>query len=102
MLQKIIRMKKLLIGTHNPAKLQELSELFLDFPVELVSLSDVGITEDIEEDGKTYEENSQKKALFYAKKSGLPVISDDGGIEIAALNFQPGIHSKRWREIKLL
>ena len=68
MLQKIIRMKKLLIGTHNPAKLQELSELFLDFPVELVSLSDVGITEDIEEDGKTYEENSQKKPSFTQRK----------------------------------
>ena len=68
MLQKIIRMKKLLIGTHNPAKLQELSELFLDFPVELVSLSDVGITEDIEEDGKTYEENSQKKSPLLRKE----------------------------------
>jgi XTP/dITP diphosphohydrolase len=89
-------MKKLLIATHNPAKLNELSELFADIPVQLVSLSDVGITEDIEEDGKTYEENSQKKALFYAQKSGLPSISDDGGIEIAALNNAPGVHSKRW------
>lgn len=88
--------KKLLIATHNPAKLNELSELFTDLPVQLVSLSDVGITEDIEEDGKTYEENSQKKALFYAKKSGLPSISDDGGIEIVALDYAPGVHSKRW------
>jgi XTP/dITP diphosphohydrolase len=89
-------MQKLLIATHNPAKLNELSELLTDLPIQLVSLSDVGITEDIEEDGKTYEENSQKKALFYAKKSGLPSISDDGGIEIAALNNAPGVHSKRW------
>lgn len=89
-------MQKLLIATHNPAKLHELSELFADLSLELVSLSDVGITEDIEESGKTYEENSQKKALFYAQKSGLPSISDDGGIEIAALNFAPGVHSKRW------
>lgn len=89
-------MKRLLIATHNPAKLNELRELFSDLPVELVSLSDVGITQDIEEDGKTYEENSQKKALFYAKKSNLPAISDDGGIEIAALDNAPGIHSKRW------
>ncbi len=89
-------MQKLLIATHNPAKLYELSELFADLPIKLVSLSDIGITEDIEEDGKTYKENSQKKALFYAKKSGLPSISDDGGIEIAALNNAPGVHSKRW------
>src|SRR5439155_18492008 len=55
-----------------------------------------GITEDVEEDGKTYKENSQKKALFFAKKSGLMALSDDGGIEIAALNNEPGIHSRRW------
>lgn len=89
-------MQKLLIATHNPAKLNELSELFADLPVELVSLSDIGISEDIEESGKTYEENSQQKALFYAEKSGLPAISDDGGIEIAALDYAPGVHSKRW------
>lgn len=89
-------MKKLLIGTHNPAKLNELSELLADLPVQLVSLTDVGINEDVDETGITYEENSQKKALFYAKKSGLPALSDDGGIEIAALNFAPGVHSKRW------
>lgn len=88
--------KKLLIGTHNPAKLHELSELLTDLPLTLVSLTDVGITEDVEEDGDTYIENSQKKALFYAKKSGLPALSDDGGIEIAALHNEPGVHSKRW------
>lgn len=89
-------MQKLLIATHNPAKLHELSELFAGLPVNLVSLSDVGITEDIEESGKTYEENSQKKALFYADKSGLPSVADDGGIEIVALDYAPGVHSKRW------
>ena len=89
-------MKKLLIATHNPAKLHELKSIFSDLPLEIISLSEVGITEDIEEDGTTYEENSQKKALFYAKKSNLPAISDDGGIEISALNNQPGVHSKRW------
>lgn len=89
-------MKKLLIGTHNPAKLHELSELLVGIPVELVSLTDVGISEDVDETGTTYEENSQKKASFYAQKSGLPSLSDDGGIEIAALNFAPGVHSKRW------
>jgi len=89
-------MKKILIATHNPAKLQELSSLLADLPLELVSLSDVGISEDVEEDGTTYEENSQKKARFFAKKSNLPALSDDGGIEIVALNNEPGIHSKRW------
>jgi XTP/dITP diphosphohydrolase len=89
-------MNKLLIATHNPAKLNELSVLLSDLPLALVSLSDVDIHEDVEEDGETYKENSQKKALFFAKKSGLPAISDDGGIEISALNNEPGVHSKRW------
>jgi len=88
--------KKLLIATHNPAKLYELSSFLVNLPVELVTLSQLGINKDIEEDGSTYEENSQKKAIFYAKKSGLYAISDDGGIEISALNNEPGVHSKRW------
>ena len=89
-------MQKLLIATTNRGKLQELKNFLSDLPVQLVSLSDVGIAQDVEETGKTYKENSQKKALFYAKKSGLPAISDDGGLEIAALNGEPGIHSRRW------
>ena len=89
-------MKKLLIATTNPGKLREYKDFLSDLPLKLVSLSDVGIVDDIEETGKTYKENSQMKALFYAKKSGLPSISDDGGIEISALNNEPGIKSSRW------
>jgi len=89
-------MQKLLIATTNKGKLGEIQKYLSDLPLKIISLSDVGITDDVEESGKTYEQNSQKKALFYAKKSGLPAISDDGGLEIAALNNAPGIHSKRW------
>ena len=89
-------MTKLLIATTNPGKLREYKDFLSDLTVKLVSLSDVGIIDDIEESGKTYKENSQVKALFYAKKSGLPAISDDGGIEISALNSEPGIKSRRW------
>lgn len=89
-------MKKLLIATHNPGKLHEFRMFLADLPFESISLADMGITEDVEEDGKTYEENSQKKALFFAKKSGLLALADDGGLEIAALNGEPGIHSRRW------
>ncbi len=91
-------MQKILIATTNKGKLQEIKEYLSDLSVTFVSLQDVGITQDIEEDGKTYEENSQKKALFYAKLSGLPSISDDGGLEIAALGGAPGLRSKRWVE----
>lgn len=89
-------MKKLLIATRNPGKLGEFKEFLSDYPFEIVSLKDLNIKDDIEESGETYKENSQKKALFYAKLSNLPTIADDGGIEIAALNNEPGIRSRRW------
>jgi XTP/dITP diphosphohydrolase len=89
-------MQKLLIGTKNKGKIQELREFLSDLPVDLVSLSDVGIDDDVDEDKPTYEGNSQKKALFYAKLSGLPTVADDGGLEIVALNGEPGVHSRRW------
>lgn len=89
-------MKKLLIATTNKGKIKELTEFLSDLPVQLLSLKDAGITEDVEEKGQTYEENSQAKALFYSKKSGLPAVADDGGLEISALGGAPGAHSRRW------
>lgn len=88
--------QKLLIATRNKGKVQELSAFLSDLPITLVYLSDLGIKEDIIEDGKTYKENSQKKAIFYARRSVLPTIADDGGIEIDALGGEPGILSRRY------
>lgn len=87
---------KLLIATTNKGKLKEISNFLQDLPVEIVSLNDIGITDDVEENGKTYKENSQKKAVVYSKKSNLPAIADDGGLEISALGGAPGIDSKIW------
>lgn len=89
-------MKKLLIATKNKAKFKEISDFLSDLPLKLVSLPDLGIKENVEETKKTYKENSQKKALFYAKKSGLPTIADDGGIEIDILGGKPGTLSRRF------
>lgn len=96
-------MKKILIATTNKGKLKEISSFLKDLPagrqglpIEIISLNDVSITDDVEETGHTYEENSRLKALFYAKKSNLPSISDDGGLEISAYGGAPGIKSKRW------
>lgn len=88
--------RKLLIATKNAGKLQELKSFLSDLPLELISLSDLNIAEDFEEKGKTYKENSQKKAIFYAGLSGIPTIADDGGIEIEALNGAPGVKSRRF------
>lgn len=89
-------MNKLLIASKNPGKIEEISRFLKDLKLEIVTLTDLGINEDIEENEKTYEGNSQKKALFFAKKSGISAIGDDGGLEIDALNGAPGIKSRRW------
>jgi len=89
-------MKTLLVATTNPAKLAELREFLSDLPITLVSLKDVGITSHVEEIGKTFEENAILKATHYAKDSGLATIADDGGVEIDALNGEPGVNSHRW------
>lgn len=89
-------MKKLLVATTNAGKLKEISNFLSDLQFKIISLKDLGIIDGIEEAGKTYKENSQAKALFYSKKSGLPTIADDAGIEIDALDGAPGLKSSRW------
>lgn len=89
-------MKKLLIATTNPGKLKEIKNTLTDLPLIILTLQDLQITEEVEEDGKTFEENAIKKAKFYCQKSGLPTIVDDGGLEIDALDGEPGVKSKRW------
>lgn len=89
-------MQRLLIATTNQGKLGEFKKLLSGLPIELVSLVDLGITQDFEEKGETFAENSEEKARHYAKLSGLMALSDDGGLEIEALDGAPGVHSKRW------
>ncbi len=87
---------KLLIATTNQGKLKEIQRFLSDVNVELVSLKDLGILDVVEETGKTFEENAILKAKFYAEKSELPTLADDGGFEIDALNGEPGVKSHRW------
>lgn len=89
-------MNKLLIATKNPGKFAEFQILLKDLPFKLVSLKDLKIDHEVEEDGKTFAENASKKAREYCQLSGLPTIADDGGLEIDALGGQPGVHSRRW------
>lgn len=89
-------MNKLLIATKNKGKIKEFRNILSYLPIELVTLSDVGIEDDIEESAATYKENSENKAIFYAKRSNLPSLADDGGLEVAALNNEPGVKSRRW------
>lgn len=92
---------KLLIASHNPAKVEEYKRYLSNLPLELVSLSDLNIKEEAPEDGKTFEENAIKKAKFYHQLTGLPIIADDGGLMIDALNGAPGVKSRRWLGYKM-
>ena len=89
-------MTRLLIATTNKGKIAEFTCFLSDLKVKLLSINDLNIDEFPDETGKTYQENSRIKALFYAKKSGIPAVSDDGGIEISALGGAPGLKSSRW------
>ncbi len=92
-------MIRLLIGTGNVGKYKEIYRAIqttLPHTFHLCSLTDLKITDEPDETGKTFEENSRIKANFYTALSGLPTIADDGGLEIDALNGEPGIHSRRW------
>jgi len=87
---------KVLLGTGNPAKLQEMREILGEIPgIEWVSALDLNLPEPPEE-GKTLEENAILKAVLYAKSSGLPAIAEDTGLEVAALSGAPGVLSSRF------
>ena len=90
--------EKVLIATRNVAKKKEYQQYFLEFlpAVRIVTLDEVDSYGAPTEDGKTFLENAYKKAVFYAKQTGLTTIGDDGGFEIDALGGQPGVLSRRW------
>lgn len=89
-------MKKLLLGTTNPAKIAEFKDFLSDLDLVLLTPSDLEIDEIPHETGATFEENALLKARFYKDRSGLPTLADDGGFEIDALGGKPSVYSRRW------
>jgi len=87
---------KLLLATTNPGKAKDLRATFSGHGFDVVSLMEMGNAPDVEETGKTFEENAVLKAKAYAKLFGMPAVADDGGLEIEALEGEPGIYSRRW------
>ena len=86
---------KLVVASHNPGKLKEISDLLAPFPVQAVSAAELGLPEP-EETGTTFAANARTKALSAARVSGLVALADDSGLVVAALGGAPGIHSARW------
>ena len=87
-------MKKILVGTHNNGKLKEISFL-LEKRIKKISPKSLNIKSP-KETGNTFLANSKLKARYFRKFTNLPVISDDSGLCIKALNDKPGIYSARW------
>jgi XTP/dITP diphosphohydrolase len=87
--------KRILVATTNPGKIAELRAM-LDLDVEWLGMSDIGDIAEIKEDGLTFVENARKKALGYAKATGLWTIADDSGLEVEALGGEPGVKSARF------
>ena len=88
------KITNLLIGTNNRGKLREIRALLPKY-IKIYSTSNFNLKSPIE-NGKTFKENSIIKSKYFSKKTNLPCIADDSGIEIDILNKAPGIYSARW------
>lgn len=91
-----MKIDRILFATGNEGKMKEV-RMILEAPgLEVLSLKEAGITADVEENGSTFEENAVIKAREIMKLSGEIVLADDSGLEVDALNKEPGIHSARY------
>lgn len=88
-------MKRIVFATNNAHKLAEVKAV-LGAEYELVTLREVGITEDIPETGATLDENATIKARYVYEHTGLDCFADDTGLEVVALDGAPGVHSARY------
>jgi len=89
-------MTQLLIATNNKGKVIELQDLLQGMDIELLTPSQIGLDLDVIEDGLTYAENATKKAIAFAQASNLISLADDSGLEVDALNGEPGLYSARY------
>ncbi|MBN2424504.1 MAG: XTP/dITP diphosphatase [Calditrichaceae bacterium] len=86
----------LVVASSNPHKIRELSKLLEKLPVRLHSLTEYKDLPEIIEDGKSFEENAGKKAKIIHNHLKLSVLADDSGLEVPALNNEPGVYSARY------
>lgn len=89
-------MKRMIFATGNENKMKEIREILGALPLEILSMKEAGVSADIVEDGKTFEENALIKARAICKLAGEMVLADDSGLEIDYLNKEPGIYSARY------
>jgi XTP/dITP diphosphohydrolase len=91
---------KLVLATRNQDKLREIEPLFHGTQIRLVSLNDLGVAEKPEEDSlegfTSFSENAVAKAQYFHDRTGLPMMAEDSGIRVDALDGEPGPRSKRY------
>ena len=89
--------RKLIISTGNQNKVDEISHILKDLPIEILSKKDIGLGDlDVIEDGDSLEENSKIKAMALAEKTNYMVVADDSGLFVDFLNGAPGVYSSRY------
>jgi len=86
---------KLVFATNNQHKLSEIQNM-LGYEFQVLSLADINCQDEIPEDHETLEENASQKAHYIFEKFGLNCFADDTGLEVAALNNEPGVYSARY------
>ena len=95
-------MTRILLATRSAGKLRELRPLVAAAGFEAIDLVVAGVAESPDEDAlevaDTFEENALAKARYFHRRTGLPTLADDSGIEVAVLGGAPGVRSKRWSE----
>ncbi len=89
-------MPKLLLATSNPGKIREYRFLLDGLGYQITTLTEEGIVKIVTESGNNYEQNARLKATTYAKLSQLTALADDSGLEVDALNGEPGVKSARF------
>jgi XTP/dITP diphosphohydrolase len=89
-------MRKFIVATRNKGKFNEIEEILANFPFKVLSMEEEGIFKDIDETGRTFEENAFIKARDIFKMTGEMVMADDSGLEVDYLDGAPGIYSARF------
>lgn len=88
-------MKEIVFATNNKHKLDEVRDIVGKY-FDVLSLADINCCEDIPETGSTFEENALQKARYVRDRYGYDCFADDSGLEVAALNNEPGVYSARY------
>ena len=91
----MLKSKEFIFATHNKGKIEEIRKILKPLGIKVLSGNDVNLP-DVEETGKTFEENAYIKALAAAKEKNIPCIADDSGLCVDAIGGRPGVYSARY------